>query len=104
MDKEGHFNVAYVPDDGSRINNNGSTSTKEGADDSKLDLGKLEMPATPSTPRMTYGPGEGRRMYKNVVIICIAFMLLFTAFQSMAALQNSLNPTVSFRLKGCIFA
>ena len=28
---------------------------------------------------------------KNVIIISIAFMLLFTAFQSMAQLQSSLN-------------
>ncbi len=42
-----------------------------------------------------YGPGETRRMWKNLVVICFAFMLLFTAFQSMAALQNSINNPVS---------
>ena len=30
-------------------------------------------------------------IYKNVIIIAIAFMLLFTAFQSMANLQSSIN-------------
>ena len=28
---------------------------------------------------------------KNVIIICVAFMLVFTAFQSMSALQSSIN-------------
>ena len=32
-----------------------------------------------------------RGIMKNVVIISFAFMLLFTAFQSMANLQSSLN-------------
>ena len=32
-----------------------------------------------------------RGIIKNVVIISFAFMLLFTAFQSMANLQSSLN-------------
>ena len=35
---------------------------------------------------------EKRSIIKNVLIICISFMLLFTAFQSMSALQSSLNP------------
>ena len=28
---------------------------------------------------------------KNLIIICVAFMLVFTAFQSMSALQSSIN-------------
>ena len=34
---------------------------------------------------------EKRRIMKNVVFISFAFLLLFTAFQSMAALQSSIN-------------
>ena len=34
---------------------------------------------------------EKRSIIKNVIVICIAFMLLFTAFQSMSALQSSIN-------------
>ena len=34
---------------------------------------------------------EKRRIMKNVVVISFAFLLLFTAFQSMAALQSSIN-------------
>ena len=34
---------------------------------------------------------EKRRMMKNVIAISFAFMLLFTAFQSMASLQSSIN-------------
>ena len=34
---------------------------------------------------------EKRSIIKNLIVICIAFMLLFTAFQSMSALQSSIN-------------
>ena len=34
---------------------------------------------------------EKRRIMKNVIVISFAFLLLFTAFQSMAALQSSIN-------------
>ncbi|ODM95223.1 UNC93-like protein [Orchesella cincta] len=43
------------------------------------------------TPSTTYEPGEGRRMWKNVILTSFAFTFLFTAFQSMASLQSSLN-------------
>ena len=32
-----------------------------------------------------------RKIQKNLIVISAAFMVLFTAFQSMAALQSSLN-------------
>lgn len=45
-------------------------------------------------------PGEVKRykflIMKNVVVISISFMLLFTAFQSMAALQSSINKVRQF--------
>ena len=34
---------------------------------------------------------EERQIMKNIVVISFAFMLLFTAFQSMASLQSSIN-------------
>ena len=34
---------------------------------------------------------EKRSIIKNLLIICMVFMLLFTAFQSMSALQSSIN-------------
>ena len=40
-----------------------------------------------------------RGIMKNVVIISFAFMLLFTAFQSMANLQSSLNKVSNTVLK-----
>lgn len=46
-------------------------------------------PAT--TPTRVYGPNESRRMLKNVFLISFSFAFLFTAFQSMANLQSSLN-------------
>ena len=39
---------------------------------------------------------EKRSIIKNVLIICLAFMLLFTAFQSMSALQSSINRVMYF--------
>ena len=37
---------------------------------------------------------EKRSIIKNVIIICVAFMLLFAAFQSMSALQSSINKVI----------
>ena len=34
---------------------------------------------------------EKRSIMKNVIVISFAFLLLFTAFQSMSALQSSIN-------------
>ena len=39
---------------------------------------------------------EKRSIIKNVLIICIAFMLLFTAYSSMSALQSSINAVIIF--------
>ena len=38
---------------------------------------------------------EKRSIIKNLIVICISFMLLFTAFQSMSALQSSINNVIS---------
>lgn len=38
---------------------------------------------------------EKRCIIKNLLIICMVFMLLFTAFQSMSALQSSINAVGS---------
>ncbi len=35
--------------------------------------------------------GERLSLMKNVVVISVAFMIQFTAFQSMSALQSSIN-------------
>lgn len=34
---------------------------------------------------------EERMIMKNIIVISFAFMLLFTAYQSMASLQSSIN-------------
>jgi hypothetical protein len=75
---EGNLNPAFVSEDDSK----GSAPSPG---DTKVHV------VVAQTPHMEYGPGEQRRMLKNLVVICFAFMLLFTAFQSMAALQNSMN-------------
>lgn len=48
-----------------------------------------DLPAV--TPNMVYGPKESRRMLKNIFLISFSFTFLFTAYQSMANLQSSLN-------------
>ena len=35
-----------------------------------------------------------RTIMKNVILIAIAFMVLFTSFQSMASLQSSINQAI----------
>lgn len=67
--------------------NNEDRKTKAAEDPTQKDL-------PPITPNINYGPGESRRMLKNVILISFSFTFLFTAFQSMANLQSSLN-TVS---------
>jgi len=47
-------------------------------------------------PMMNYEPNEHRRMLKNVIVTSFSFTLLFTAFQSMANLQSSINTEVRF--------
>jgi hypothetical protein len=37
---------------------------------------------------------EKRMILKNIIVISFAFMLLFTAFQSMASLQSSINKVI----------
>ena len=44
---------------------------------------------------------EKRRIMKNVIVISFAFLLLFTAFQSMAALQSSINKVRQSTLRFC---
>ncbi|CAL8144817.1 unnamed protein product [Orchesella dallaii] len=57
----------------------------------------LEIVISTLTPKLSsnlnnaYGPEESRRMLKNVLLTSFAFTFLFTAFQSMASLQSSLN-------------
>ena len=40
---------------------------------------------------------EERMIMKNIIVISFAFMLLFTAFQSMASLQSSINKVSHHR-------
>ena len=51
-------------------------------------------PSSTSTLQSTllYKPGESRRMLRNVIVISVAFTLLFTAYSFMSNLQSSLNP------------
>ena len=58
------------------------------------DLRRGSLRAGASTPSIQYKANENRRMLKNVIVISVAFMFLFTAFQSIAALQSSLNAEV----------
>jgi len=42
--------------------------------------------------RLPYAPNETRRMTKNIVVVSIGFLLLFTAYNGMSNLQSSLHP------------
>ena len=59
-----------------------------------VDTKKQPPPSAPSAAA-ALSPSELRkekfRILKNVVVISFSFMLLFTAFQSMANLQSSIN-------------
>jgi len=57
--------------------------------------------ATSALPKPVYRKGENRRMLKNVIVISFCFTLLFTAFNSMANLQSSLNSEVNSAKKKC---
>ena len=48
-----------------------------------------------STQKFATIEHEKRCIIKNLLIICMVFMLLFTAFQSMSALQSSINAVGS---------
>ena len=41
---------------------------------------------------------EKRSIMKNVIVISFAFLLLFTAFQSMSFLQSSINKVGLFKI------
>ena len=60
-----------------------------------VDTKKQPPPSAPSAAAAALSPSELRkekfRILKNVVVISFSFMLLFTAFQSMANLQSSIN-------------
>ncbi|KAL5261805.1 hypothetical protein ACHWQZ_G007490 [Mnemiopsis leidyi] len=82
----------------------GSSHAKENgdADGTKLnkskktlqEAGKSELNSSKTTASMnTWTNKDELHMWKNVGIIGLGFMFLFTAFQNMAALQSSLNPS-----------
>lgn len=75
MDNSGEINLGYEE-------TNDDRKTKSAEDPTEKDL---------HTPNINYGPKESRRMLKNVILISFSFTFLFTAFQSMANLQSSLN-------------
>ncbi len=86
MSNEGRSNFGYVGDD-----------------NSKADYKRNEPEAA-----TTSTSAESRRslkisVLKNVVLISISFMLLFTSYQSMAALQSSINKVSSKADKGKAF-
>lgn len=60
-------------------------------EDDVVDSSKSPVDLSPVTPNIIYGPNESRRMLKNIFLISFSFAFLFTAFQSMANLQSSLN-------------
>lgn len=88
--EKGKVNPGFTLEEGDKWTDSPKGDKPDGEGKDKL---------APLTPTMEYGPGEQRRMLKNLIVICFAFMLLFTAFQSMASLQNSINNVVSYSEK-----
>ena len=54
------------------------------------DLEYREKPGT-SKPSAAQIKKEKRRIYKNLILISFAFLLLFTAFGTTSSLQSSIN-------------
>ena len=80
--KSSYDNEGYVGDGRPDPNAN---VMKKGMEASRPSSGRFDNLTGSEAKRVRFG------IIKNVVVISIAFMLLFTAFQSMAALQSSLN-------------
>lgn len=60
-----------------------------------VDLQEPPLPSISPDPLKTmpiYSPKETRRMTKNIVVVSIGFLLLFTAYNGMSNLQSSLHP------------
>ncbi|XP_063688140.1 protein unc-93 homolog A-like isoform X2 [Bolinopsis microptera] len=72
----------------------GSSDAKDDleVDGSKLEAGKGELKSSKIAPN-TWTRRDELNVWKNVMVIGFGFMFLFTAFQNMAALQSSLNPS-----------
>lgn len=87
-DKEGRINPAFVGDPEQKDLEMQNNNLKKGSVGGE---GVIAKGGSGGTPDMTYGPKESRRMMLNCLLISLSFTFLFTAFQSMAALQNSLN-------------
>jgi len=77
-------NKAYVPEYGIDENDNSAGGGKKHVDSEKQ-ANRMDGLSNEEKKIMKRG------IMKNVIIISIAFMLLFTAFQSMAQLQSSIN-------------
>ena len=60
-----------------------------------LEISKQPRPPTKMKPETT--TKVSRSALKNVILIAIAFMVLFTSYQSMAALQSSINQVIRLR-------
>ncbi|XP_045110446.1 UNC93-like protein [Portunus trituberculatus] len=70
----------------------GSNTRKDGSLDGKSDK-EGSIPAVPEES-LEHNPKVARIILKNIIIISIAFTFLFTAYNSMANLQSSINQTV----------
>lgn len=85
---DGFDNPVYEPEDvfqGSNTQKDGSLDGKSDKDGSIQGVPEESQQNNPKTQRM---------ILKNIIIISIAFTFLFTAYNSMANLQSSINQTV----------
>lgn len=88
----GYDNAAFQGDGGNVDRNANQVKAQEASN--AIHLGDLD----PDEARK-----EKRRIMKNVVVISFSFMLLFTAYQSMAYLQSSINK-VTLNIRTTLYA
>ena len=88
-DLQSFDNKAYVGEESISTNNNDnrkySKKDEEYNNNTKLQISNVK-DMSPEEIRL-----EKRSILKNVIVISFAFLLLFTAFQSMSFLQSSIN-------------
>ena len=90
VEKNAHANEAFElsNDDSSTCNNNVNKSEEADGSSSVKSGRQFDLLTDSERKKLKFS------IFKNVIVISFAFMLLFTAFQSMANLQSSINKVL----------
>ena len=100
-DPQSFDNKAYVSDDSADPNSNNvrKYSTKDTEEFNNNVEARISSVKNMSPEEIRL---EKRSIMKNVIVISFAFLLLFTAFQSMSFLQSSINKVSLFEIKNLL--